>query len=145
MTQPNKTRLLIADDHEIIRSGIKSMLHGTEIKVVAEVTTGREAVKHALANEVDVVLMDIHMPDGDGLNALGRIRLEKPKLPILMFSNFDNPVYVARAATMGANGYLLKACTREVLVHAITTAATGQTPGPAKSFAASPGLWQRHA
>ena len=125
MTQPSKIRLLIADDHEIIRSGIKSLLHGTEIKAVAEVTTGREAVDYALANEVDVVLMDMHMPDGDGLNALGRIKLDKPQLPILLFSAFDNPAYIARAVAHGANGYLSKGCTRETLVSAIRNVATG--------------------
>ena len=82
---------MIADDQEVVRSGLKSMLAGTEIKVVAEVATGQTAVKYVLEHEVDVVLMDVRMPDGDGLNALGRIKLDKPDLPILMFSHFDNP------------------------------------------------------
>ena len=116
MTQQSKIRLLIADDHEVVRSGLKSMLVGTEIKVVAEVATGQAAVKYALENEVDVVLMDVRMPDGDGLTALGRIKLDKPKLPILMLSAFDNPTYVARAVALGANGYLMKGCTRDELV-----------------------------
>ena len=67
----NKIRLLIADDHEVVRSGLKTMLAGTEAKVVGEVSTGAAAVKFALENEVDVVLLDIRMPDGDGLTALG--------------------------------------------------------------------------
>ena len=125
MTQPGKIRLLIADDQEIIRSGLKSLLEGTGIKVVAEVTTGGEAVKYALANEVDVVLMDIHLPDGDGLTAMGRIMLDKPQLPVLLFSAFDNPAYVARAVAMGASGYLSKGCTRDALVGAIKNVATG--------------------
>ncbi len=125
MTQPSKIRLLIADDHEIIRSGIRSMLQGTDIKIVAEVTTGREAAAYALQNEVDVVLMEIQLPDGDGLNALGRIKLEKPKLPVLLFSAFYNPAYVARAVAQGASGYLSKVAGRDALVDAIKTAATG--------------------
>ena len=125
MTQPNKIRLLIADNHEIIRSGIKSLLQGTEIKVVAEVTTGRDAAAYALENEVDVVLMDIRMPDGDGLNALGRIKLDKPKLPVLLFSAYYNPAYIGRAVAQGASGYLSKGCTREAFVGGIRTAATG--------------------
>ena len=100
MTQPTKIRLLIADDHEVVRSGLKSMLGETEFKVVAEVSTGQAAVKYALANEVDVVLLDVRMPDGDGLTALGRIRLDKPKLPIILLSAFDNPTYVARAIAL---------------------------------------------
>lgn len=126
MSQQSKIHLLIADDHEVARSGLKSMLAGTEVKVVAEVVTGQAAVKYAVENAVDVVLMDVRMPDGDGLTALGRIKLDKPNLPILMFSNFDDPTYVARAVALGANGYLLKGCTRDELLAAIKTAATGE-------------------
>ena len=122
----NKIRLLIADDHEVVRSGLKSMLAGTDVKVVAEVSTGAAAVKCALENELDVVLMDIRMPDGDGLTALGRIKLDKPNLPILILSTFDNPTYIARAVALGANGYLLKGCTRDELVLGIRTAAEGE-------------------
>jgi DNA-binding NarL/FixJ family response regulator len=126
MTDQGTIRLLVADDHELVRSGLKSMLEGTGIKVVANVATGQAAVKYAAENEVDVVLLDVRMADGDGLNALGRIKLEKPDLPILMLSTFDNPTYVARAVSLGANGYLVKGCTRDELVNAIKTAATGE-------------------
>ncbi len=64
-------KLLIADDHEVVRSGLKSMLAGTDIKIVAEASTGEQAVRLALKHEPDVVLLDIRMPEGDGLNALG--------------------------------------------------------------------------
>jgi len=123
----NKIRLLIADDHEVVRCGLKSMLAGTEVKVVAEVSTGSAAVKYAIENEVDVVLMDIRMPDGDGLTALGRIKLDKPDMPVLVLSTFDNPTYVARAVALGAAGYLLKGCTREALLAGIRTAASGES------------------
>jgi DNA-binding NarL/FixJ family response regulator len=126
MTQHSKIRLLIADDHDVVRSGLKSMLGGTDIKVVGEAATGQAAVEYVSKNEVDVVLLDVRMPDGDGLNALGHIKLDKPNLPILMFSYVDNPPYVARAVALGANGYLLKDCTREELVGAIKTAAAGE-------------------
>ena len=122
----NKIRLLIADDHEVVRSGLKSMLAGTEIKVTAEVATGAAAVKYALENEVDVALLDIRMPEGDGLTSLGRIKLDKPNLPILILSTFDNPTYIARAVALGAAGYLLKGCTRDHLVDSIRKAATGE-------------------
>ncbi|MCD4726634.1 MAG: response regulator transcription factor [Pirellulales bacterium] len=123
----NKIRLLIADDHEVVRSGLKTMLADTEIKVVGEVATGATAVKYALDNEVDVVLLDIRMPDGDGLTALGRIKLDKPDLPILILSTFDNPTYIARAVALGAAGYLLKGCTRDKLIASIRTAASGES------------------
>jgi DNA-binding NarL/FixJ family response regulator len=126
MAQQSKIRLLIADDHEVVRSGLKAMLEDSDIKVVAEVATGQAAVQYALANQVDAVLLDVRMPDGDGLNALGRIKLDKPDLPILIFSYFDNPTHVARAVAMGASGYLLKVCTRDELIKAIKAAAAGE-------------------
>ena len=116
MNPKDKIRLLIADDQEVLRSGVKAMVAGTEIKVVAEATTGPAAVKYALEHDVDVVLLDVRMPDGDGLTALGRIKLDKPDLPILMFSGYDNPMYVARAVALGASGYLPKGCTRDELL-----------------------------
>ncbi|MGO8748019.1 MAG: response regulator [Thermoguttaceae bacterium] len=126
MSQPSKIRLLIADDHPVARSGIKGVLAGTEINVVAEVASGPAAVKYVLEHVVDVVLMDVCMPEGDGITALGRIKLDKPSLPIVMLSAFDNPAYVARAVVLGASGYLLKSCTRDELVDAITKAVAGE-------------------
>ena len=126
MAQQGMTKLLIADDHQVVRSGLKGMLANSQIRVVADVATGQEAVKYVLENQVDVVLLDVRMSDGDGLNALGRIKLDKPDLPILMFSYSDNPTYIARAVALGASGYLLKVCTRDELIHAIKTVAAGE-------------------
>ncbi len=120
-------KLLIADDHEVVRSGLKSILAGTDIKIVAEAATGEQAVRMAMKHEPDVVLMDIRMPEGDGLNALGRIKLDKPNMPILMFSTYDNPTYVARAVALGASGFLLKELGRDKLVEAIRHAAAGES------------------
>jgi DNA-binding NarL/FixJ family response regulator len=120
-------KLLIADDHEVVRSGLKSILNGTDIKIVAEASTGEQAVRLALKHEPDVVLMDIRMPEGDGLNALGRIKLDRPNMPILMFSTYDNPTYVARAVALGASGFLLKEIARDKLVEAIRQAAAGES------------------
>lgn len=123
----NKIKLLIADDHEVVRSGLKILLADTDIKIVGDVATGAEAVKFALENDIDVALLDIRMPDGDGLTTLGRIKLDKPDLPILILSTFDNPTYVARAVALGASGYLLKGCTRDELINAIHTAVAGES------------------
>ncbi len=120
-------KLLIADDHEVVRSGLKTLLNGTDIKIVAEASTGEAAVRLALKHDPDVVLMDIRMPDGDGLNALGRIKLDRPNMPILILSTYDNPTYVARAVALGASGYLLKGVSRDKLIEAIHTAAAGQS------------------
>ena len=123
----DKIKLVIADDHEVVRCGLKSLLADTEVEVVAELSTGAEAVKYALENDPDVVMLDIRMPDGDGLTALGRIKLDKPDMPILILSTFDNPTYIARAVALGASGYLLKGCTRDQLLNAIRIAAAGES------------------
>ncbi len=120
-------RLLIADDHEVVRCGLKKLLADTDIEVVGEVGTGAAAVQFVLENELDLAMLDIRMPDGDGLTALGRIRLDRPELPILMLSTFDNPTYVARSVALGANGYLLKDCSRNAMIEAIRAAAAGES------------------
>lgn len=119
-------KLLIADDHEVVRTGLKSLLAGTDIKIVAEAAGGEAAVRLALKHNPDVVLLDVRMPDGDGLNALGRIKLDRPNMPVVMFSTYDNPTYVARAVALGANGYVLKGMSKDKLVQAIKTAAAGE-------------------
>ena len=120
-------KVLIADDHEVVRSGLKTLLANTDIEIAAEVATGEAAVKWALAHKPDLVLLDIRMPEGDGLTALGRIKLDKPERPVLMLSTFDNPTYIARAVALGASGYVLKSCTRDHLLQAIRTTASGES------------------
>jgi DNA-binding NarL/FixJ family response regulator len=120
-------KVLIADDHEVVRSGLKSLLAGTDIKISAEASTGEQATRLALKHEPDVVLMDIQMPEGDGLTALGRIKLDRPNMPILILSTYDNPTYVARAVALGASGFLLKGVSRDKLIEAIHMAAAGQS------------------
>ena len=86
-------RVLVADDHEVVRCGIRSLFQGTEIQVQAEATSGEDAVAKVKKerDKVDVVLLDVRMPDGDGLNALGRIKLDRPDMPIVILSSYDNP------------------------------------------------------
>jgi len=126
MSTQSAIQILIADDHEMVRCGIKTLLAGTEIKVVAEAATGQAAARLALERNVDLVLLDVRMPDGDGLTALGRIKLDKPKLPVLLFSAFDNPASVAKAIALGASGFLLKDCTRDKLLSTIRAVASGE-------------------
>ncbi len=120
-------RILIADDHDMVRAGLKTMLAGTDVEVAAEATTGEQAVKLALSEPIDVALLDIRMPDGDGLTALGRIKLDRADLPVLMLSNYDNPTYIARSVALGAAGYVLKGCSKDELLQAIRTAAKGES------------------
>jgi DNA-binding NarL/FixJ family response regulator len=119
-------KVLIADDHEVVRLGIKSLLTDTEIEIVAEASDGEEAINAVRSSEPDVVLLDVRMPQMDGLTTLGRLRMEFPKLKILILSTYDNPTYVARAVALGANGYLLKGVSRNELLTAIRKAAGGE-------------------
>jgi DNA-binding NarL/FixJ family response regulator len=118
--------LLIADDHEVVRLGIKSLLANTDIQVVAEADDGESALAAVRKTHPDVVLLDIRMPQMDGLTALSRLRSEHPNLKIIILSTYDNPTYVARAVALGANGYLLKAASRDELISAIKKAAGGE-------------------
>ncbi len=120
-------RLLIADEFEVVRAGLKAMLSGSGIKVVAEASTGKAAVRLTKKHKPDVAMLGVRMPDGDGLNSLGRIKLDRPDQPVLMLSSFDNPTHIARAVALGANGWISKTATREGLRAAIHTAATGES------------------
>jgi DNA-binding NarL/FixJ family response regulator len=120
-------RIIIADDHEVVRTGIKALLTGTNIRVVGEAPSGRAALKLAVKHKPDLVLLDVRMPDGDGLDCLARIKLDHPETTVVMFSGFDNPTYVARAVALGAAGYLSKGANRETIIEGIRTAAGGET------------------
>jgi DNA-binding NarL/FixJ family response regulator len=121
-------KLLVADDHEVVRRGLASLLTGSDIKIVAEAKNGDEAVKLAKKHKPDVVLLDIRMPDTDGLDALERIRKDRPEQRVVVLSTYDNPTYVARAVALGASDYVLKGSSRNELVSAISAAASGQPP-----------------
>jgi DNA-binding NarL/FixJ family response regulator len=119
-------RLLIADDHEVIRAGIKSVLSDTDIKVIAEAANVDEVVRLAAETRPDLVLLDLRLAGGDGIAALTRMKLHDEQLPVLIFSTYDNPTYVARALALGASGYVLKGSSREELIKAVRTAASGE-------------------
>jgi DNA-binding NarL/FixJ family response regulator len=119
-------RVLVIDDHELVRFGLKSMFAGTDIQVVSEASNGDDGIARALKDRIDLVLLDVRMIEGDGLNVLGRIKLERPELPVLMLSGYDNPTYVARAVALGAAGYVLKGESREALIEAIHKSAAGE-------------------
>ena len=119
-------RVLLVDDHEVVRRGLKSLFEGTDIHVVAEAANGQDALKLIKEKRLDLVLLDVRMPDMDGLNVLGRIKLDHPDMPVLMLSTYDNPTYVARAVALGAAGYVLKDAERSKLLDSIRGAASGQ-------------------
>jgi DNA-binding NarL/FixJ family response regulator len=119
-------QILIADDHEVVRAGLRTILKDTDIRIVAEASGGNEALKLITQHELDLVLLDVRMPEGDGLSCLARIKVEEPDLPVVMFSSYDNPTYVARAVALGAAGYLLKGSPQDQLIQAIRSAAEGE-------------------
>lgn len=120
-------RMLIADDHEVVRSGIRNLLEGTDIEIVGEATNGNEVVRMTTELNPDIVVLDVRMPDGDGLTTLGRLKLDHPNLPVLMLSTYDNPTYVARSVALGACGYLMKTANKEKLLSAIKSGAAGES------------------
>ena len=121
-------KVVIADDHEVVRRGLVSLLAGSDVKIVGEASNGDEAVKLTKKHKPDVVLLDIRMAGKDGLGALEKIRKDMPGVRCVMLSTFDNPTYVARAVAAGAHDYMLKGCTRAELITSITGAAAGQLP-----------------
>lgn len=123
-----KINVLLADDHEVVREGVKSMLEGSEINVVAEAATGNQAIEQAVKLHPDVVLLDIRMPETDGLEALERITDRSPRTKVVMFSSFDNPTYIARAVALGAAGFVLKGAPKDEILTAINRAHTGIPP-----------------
>ena len=123
--------LLVADDHEVIRIGLASLLAGSDIEIVAEAATGKEAVALAEEHRPDVVLLDIRMPDGDGLSTLEKLRSKVPETAVVMLSTYDNPTYVARSVALGAADYVLKGSNREDLISTLQAAAAGESPSRA--------------
>ena len=118
--------LLVADDHQVVRLGLRNVLEGSGIEVVAEATTGDEVLRKVEAQKPDAVLLDVRMPGGDGLHVLGRLKLDYPELPVILFSTYDNPTYVARAVALGASGYVLKSEPRDRLIESIQMAIRGE-------------------
>jgi DNA-binding NarL/FixJ family response regulator len=121
-------KLLVCDDHEVIRSGLATLFAGSEIEIVGEAATGKDSLKQALKLKPDVILLDIRMPDGDGLSTLEKIRAKMPTAKVVMLSTYDNPTYVARAVALGANDYVLKGSSKDNMISVIVTCARGESP-----------------
>lgn len=121
-------RVLLADDHKIVREGLRFILEmESDINVVAEAGTGRMAVQLAMEIEPDVAVIDVAMPEMNGIEATRRILCEKPDIKVLALSMHSARRFVEEALAAGAKGYLLKDCASEELVRAIRTVAAGET------------------
>jgi DNA-binding NarL/FixJ family response regulator len=120
-------RVVIADDQTLVRGGFRMILNSAGIPVVAEAANGKEAVAAALKHRPDVVLMDIRMPEMDGLEATRRILASRPgqDVRVIVLTTFDLDQYVYAALTAGASGFLLKDVSPEHLVAAVRLVRTG--------------------
>ena len=122
-------RLLICDDHPVVRAGLSGMLSGEpDFEVVGEAQNGKEAVAFVGELKPDVVLMDLRMPEMDGVTAIGHIKSDHPDVHILVLTTYESDADILRAIETGATGYLLKDTPREELFGAIRTVAQGQSP-----------------
>ena len=127
-------RVLVADDHEIVRHGLKSVFKDSEICIVGEATDAAEAVTLTSEQRPDVVTLDVRLGAGDGLDAIKAIREANPDTRIVMLSSFDSPTYIARAVSAGASDYVLKTASRKDLIEAVTNAARGLPPARSGEF-----------
>src|SRR5207247_554721 len=113
-------------DHAIWRGGVRSMLEDTEFEVVGEASSGKEALDVARALQPRMMLLDIRMAGGDGLDALQTLKKELPEMAVIMLTTYDNPTYMARAVAGGAAGYLLKGIGLDELIGALRAVAGGE-------------------
>ena len=130
-TPPLPTKVLVVDDHEIIKHGLQSVFRDSAIRVCGEASSPDEAIRLARKLKPDVVLLDVLLGAGDSLDSVKRLRSAVPGMKVVMLSAFDNPTYVARAVSAGAHDYLLKTASRAELIAVITGAAEGAPPSRA--------------
>jgi DNA-binding NarL/FixJ family response regulator len=132
-------RVAIVDDHAVVRAGLRQFFSDqADLAVVAEAASGREALDIVRHGEVDVLLLDISMPDQSGVDALAAIRVRAPELPVLILSGFPEAHYATTLLRQGASGYLNKDCDPEEILKAIRTVFRGRkyiTAGVAERLA----------
>jgi DNA-binding NarL/FixJ family response regulator len=128
MTIPLVTRILIADDHSIVRSGLKKVLDAKpDMEVVAEAEDGAEAVKKALEEDVHLAILDVSMPRKTGIQAAADLHKRKPELRVLMLSMHDSEQFLFEALKAGASGYVLKSGADTDIVDAVRAAMRGDS------------------
>ena len=121
-------KVLIADDHQIVRQGLRTLLEREpDLEVVAEAENGRSTVRLARESHPEVIIMDVAMPDMNGIEATRQIISEMPKMKVIALSMYADRRFVANMLKAGASGYLLKDCASEELVRAIRVVLTHKT------------------
>ena len=128
MPIPLVTRILIADDFAVVRSGLRRLLDAKpDLEVVAEAADGHEAVKKALAEDVDLAILDVSMPRMTGIQAAAELHKRKPELRVLMLSMHDSEQFLFEALKAGASGYVLKSGADTDIVDACRAAMRGDS------------------
>jgi DNA-binding NarL/FixJ family response regulator len=128
MPIPLVTRILVADDHPIVRSGLRRVLDAKpDMQVVAEAEDGAEAVRLALAEDVHVAILDVSMPKMTGIQAADELHKRKPDLKLLMLSMYDSEQFLFESLRAGASGYVLKSGADQDIVEAIRRTMRGQS------------------
>jgi DNA-binding NarL/FixJ family response regulator len=123
---PEEITALIVDDHEVVRQGLRlSLSRVPHIRVVGEASDGAAAVDLALRRKPDIVIMDVRMPNVDGLEATRQLTAQLPQTRVLLFTAYSERSLVGRGFESGAKGYVLKEAPHETLVRAIETVAAG--------------------
>jgi two-component system response regulator DevR len=121
-------RLLLVDDHKVVRSGLKALLADTSnVDVIGEAGTVAEAVTEAVRLKPDLVLMDVRLPDGSGIDACREIRTARPETRVLFLTSFADEDAIFATIFAGADGYLLKEIDEDGLIRAIETVAGGRS------------------
>ena len=137
MSAGGTIRVLLADDHPVVRRGLAELLGAADdIEVVGAATDGEEAVAQAAASEPDVVLMDISMPNLDGVAATRRLLRERPDARVVMLTSFSERERILDALDAGAIGYLLKDAEPDELIRGVRAAAAGEAPLAPKAASA---------
>ncbi len=132
MKKTNPVRVLIADDHPVVREGLVALINRRpDMLVVAEVSNGREAVEQFLRHRPDVALLDLRMPEMDGVEAIAAIRRKIPTARLIVLTTFDEDEDIYRGLRAGAKAYLLKDAPRDALLKCIRDVHGGQTVIPA--------------
>ena len=125
---PMKIKILIADDHPVVREGLSAMLNKEpDIQVVGEAENGVEAINKAKELQPDIVLMDLRMPEVDGVEAMRQIRVKNPDMKFIVLTTYDNDEYIFKGIEAGARAYLLKDAPREELFEAIRAVYRGES------------------
>lgn len=128
-TRRGSARLLIVDDHDLVRDGFQRMLDREEdLEVVGEAANGRQAVELCRRLKPDLVMMDVRMPEMDGLEATREIKANQPEVSVLVITTYENPDYLFEAMKAGAAGYVLKDAPKPQLINAVRRVLNGESP-----------------